>query len=56
MIRISSPSTKRYPEVVSDVPPYPALAHWKYELREAEGEAKFRSIVAKVKAMAEGVE
>jgi hypothetical protein len=51
--RVSPPSISRDPDVLNDVAP---SARWEYELLEADGEAKFRSIVAEVKAMAEDIE
>jgi len=51
--RVSPPSTPRDPDVLNDVAP---SARWEYELLEAGGEAKLRSIVAEVKAMAEAIE
>jgi hypothetical protein len=39
--------------MVNDVAPQD---RWKYELLEADGEAKFRSIVADVKALAQAIE
>ena len=51
--RVTPPSIPRDPDIVNDVAP---PARWEYELLEADGEAKFRSIVAEVKAMAEAIE
>jgi len=51
--RVTPPSIPRDPEIVNDIAPQ---ARWKYELLEADGEAKFRPIiVAEVKAIAQDI-
>jgi hypothetical protein len=50
--RVAPPSIPRDLDTVNDVAPQ---ARWKYELLEADGEAKFRSIVAEVKAIAQAI-
>jgi len=49
---LAPPSIPRDLYTVNDVAPQ---ARWKYELLEADGEAKFRSIVAEVKAIAQTI-
>lgn len=48
--RIAPPSIPRDPDIVNDVAP---KARWEYDLLDPDGGAKFRSIVAKVKAIVE---
>ncbi|KAF8514939.1 hypothetical protein BU17DRAFT_94016 [Hysterangium stoloniferum] len=50
--RVSPPLIPRDRDVVNDVAPQ---ERWKYELLEVGGEAKFRSLVAELKAMAQGI-
>src|SRR5882762_7608301 len=50
--RVAPSSIPRDPDTVNDVAPQ---ARWKYELLEADGEAKFRSIVTEVKAIAQAI-
>jgi hypothetical protein len=48
--RVTPPSIPRDQDVIDDVAPE---SRWNYELLEADGEAKFRLIVAEVKAIAQ---
>jgi hypothetical protein len=50
---VSPPSIPRDPDVLNDVAP---LARWEYKLLEADGEEKFRSIVAEAKATVKAIE
>lgn len=50
--RLTPPLIARDPDIINDVAPQ---ARWNYELLEPAGEVKFRSIVAEVKAMAQGI-